>query len=87
MNMFQDSEIDAITTGDPFGCPPHGKYEKLISLAKQVPPATTVVVYPCDETSLRGASAAADLGIIDSGWPGRKNYGRRQATWDRYRSL
>lgn len=62
--MFQDSEIDAITTGDPFGCPPHGKYEKLISLAKQVPPATTVVVYPCDETSLRGASAAADLGII-----------------------
>ena len=62
--MFQDSEIDAITTGDPFGCPPHGKYEKLISLAKQVPPATTVVVYPCDETSLRGAGAAADLGII-----------------------
>src|SRR2546429_235138 len=64
MSMFQDSEIDAITTGDPFGCPPHGQYEKLISLAKQVPPATTVVVYPCDETSLRGASAAADLGII-----------------------
>ena len=62
--MFQDSEIDAITTGDPFGCPPHGKYEKLISLAKQVPPATTVVVYPCDETSLRGAIEAAELGII-----------------------
>ena len=58
--MFQDSEIDAITTGDPFGCPPHGKYEKLISLAKQVPPATTVVVYPCDETSLRGAIEAAE---------------------------
>jgi phosphate acetyltransferase len=63
--MFQDSEIDAITTGDPFGCPPHGKYEKLISLAKQVPPATTVVVYPCDETSLRGAIEAAELGIIN----------------------
>ena len=62
--MFQDSEIDAITTGDPFGCPPHGKYEKLISLAKQIPPATTVVVYPCDETSLRGAIEAAELGII-----------------------
>src|SRR5271165_5927485 len=62
--MFQDSEIDAITTGNPFGCPPHGKYEKLISLAKQVPPVTTVVVHPCDETSLRGASAAAELGII-----------------------
>jgi phosphate acetyltransferase len=64
MSMFQDSDIDAITTGDPFGCPPHGKYEKLISLAKQVPPATTAVVYPCDETSLRGACEAAELGII-----------------------
>jgi phosphate acetyltransferase len=63
--MFQENEIDAITTGDPFGCPPHGKYEKLISLAKQVPPATTVVVYPCDETSLRGATEAAELGIIN----------------------
>jgi phosphate acetyltransferase len=63
--MFEDSEIDAITTGDPFGCPPHGKYEKLISLAKQVPPATTVVVCPCDETSLRGAIEAAELGIIN----------------------
>jgi phosphate acetyltransferase len=63
--MFEDSEIDAITTGDPFGCPPHGKYENLISLAKQVPPATTVVVYPCDETSLRGAIEAAELGIIN----------------------
>jgi phosphate acetyltransferase len=63
--MFEDSEIDAITTGDPFGCPPDGKYEKLISLAKQVPPATTVVVCPCDETSLRGAIEAAELGIIN----------------------
>ena len=62
--MFQDSEIGAITTGGPFGYPPHSKYEKLISLAKEVPPATTVVAHPCDETSLRGASAAAELGII-----------------------
>jgi phosphate acetyltransferase len=29
-----------------------------------VPPVTTVVAHPCDETSLRGASAAAELGII-----------------------
>src|SRR5271157_4692652 len=62
--MFQDSEIGAITTGDPFGYPPSSKYDKLIALAKEVPPATTVVVHPCDETSLRGASAAAELGII-----------------------
>jgi phosphate acetyltransferase len=64
VSVFQDSEIGAITTGGPFGHPPPSKYEKLIALAKEVPPATTVVVHPCDETSLRGASAAAELGII-----------------------
>jgi phosphate acetyltransferase len=64
MIMFQDSEIGAITTGGAFGHPPPSKYEKLISLAKEVPPATTIVVHPCDETSLRGACEAAELGII-----------------------
>jgi phosphate acetyltransferase len=42
----------------------HAKYERLISQAKQVPAAATIVVHPCDETSLRGAAEAADLGII-----------------------
>jgi len=42
----------------------HAKYERLIARAKQVPPATTVVVHPCDETSLRGAVEAAEAGII-----------------------
>jgi len=42
----------------------HAKYERLIARAKQVPPATTVVVHPCDETSLRGATEAAAAGII-----------------------
>ena len=40
------------------------KYERLIAHAKQVPPATTLVVYPCDESSLRGAVEAAEAGII-----------------------
>jgi phosphate acetyltransferase len=62
--MLQDIEIGAITAGDPFGHPPQSKYEKLILLAKGVPPATTVVVHPCDETSLRGACEAAELGIV-----------------------
>ena len=35
---------------------PHAKYDYLIARAKQVPAAQTVVVHPCDETSLRGAS-------------------------------
>ena len=43
---------------------PHAKYERLIAKAKQVPPAKTIVVHPCDETSLRGAVEAAELGII-----------------------
>ena len=62
--MFQNRDIGAITTGDPFGQPPLRKYDKLISLAKEVPPANTVVVHPCDETSLRGPCEAAELGII-----------------------
>jgi phosphate acetyltransferase len=43
---------------------PPTKYEQLIARAKQVPPARTVVVHPCDETSLRGAAEAAEIGII-----------------------
>jgi phosphate acetyltransferase len=43
---------------------PHAKYERLIGFAKQVPPATTVIVHPCDETSLRGVTEAAEAGII-----------------------
>jgi phosphate acetyltransferase len=44
--------------------PPHAKYERLIARAKLVPGATTIVVHPCDETSLRGAMEAAEAGII-----------------------
>jgi phosphate acetyltransferase len=44
--------------------PAHAKYERLIAQARQVPAATTIVVHPCDETSLRGAIEAAGIGII-----------------------
>jgi phosphate acetyltransferase len=40
------------------------KYDRLIAQAKQMPPVTTIVVHPCDETSLRGAVEAAEAGII-----------------------
>ncbi len=43
---------------------PHAKYERLLDNAKQVRPATTVVVHPCDETSLRGVVEASQAGII-----------------------
>ncbi len=42
----------------------HAKYDKLIARAKEVPPASTIVVHPCDETSLRGPIEAAEAGII-----------------------
>jgi phosphate acetyltransferase len=42
----------------------HAKYDRLIADAKQVQPATTVVVHPCDEVSLRAALDAADAGLI-----------------------
>jgi len=40
------------------------KYDRLIALAQAVPPAPTIVVHPCDETSLRGAVDSAAAGII-----------------------
>ena len=43
---------------------PHAKYEQLIARAKQAPASSTVVVHPCDETSLRGPIEAAEAGII-----------------------
>ena len=33
-------------------------------MRRRVPPATTIVAHPCDETSLRGAVEAAEAGII-----------------------
>ena len=62
--MFQNRDISAITAGGLAGHLPPSKYDKLISLAKEVSPANTVVVHPCDETSLRGPCEAAELGII-----------------------
>jgi phosphate acetyltransferase len=43
---------------------PHVKYDHLIALAKAVPAVSTIVVHPCDESSLRGAVEAAEAGII-----------------------
>ncbi|MBO0732820.1 MAG: phosphate acetyltransferase [Methylocapsa sp.] len=42
----------------------HSKYARLIARAKEVAAAISLVVHPCDETSLRGAAEAAEAGII-----------------------
>src|SRR3974377_165673 len=51
----------------------HVKYDRLIADATRVPPAITIVVHPCDETSLRGVSEAADAGIINPVMVGPKS--------------
>ena len=40
------------------------KYDRLITAAKGVPSVSTIVVHPCDESSLRGAIESAEAGII-----------------------
>ncbi|MBV8602167.1 MAG: phosphate acetyltransferase [Candidatus Eremiobacteraeota bacterium] len=45
--------------------PASEKYERLIERARVLQPIPTVVVYPCDETSLRGPLEAAEAGIIE----------------------
>jgi phosphate acetyltransferase len=42
----------------------HEKYDRLIAAARGLPAVTTVVVHPCDETSLGGAITAAAEGLI-----------------------
>ena len=42
----------------------HDKYERLIERAKALPPVTTAVAHPCDESSLTAAVDAAKIGLI-----------------------
>ena len=64
MLTTKETELARIAPIGQVSEPPRAKYEHLIVTAKEVPPATTVVVHPCDETSLRGAVDAAEAGII-----------------------
>ena len=45
--------------------PEPSKYDRLIAAALDGTPAVTVVAHPCDEPSLRGATEAAALGLIE----------------------
>ena len=64
MPAERDSEIGVLAAIGPLEDPSVSKYERLIARAKQVPAVATVVVHPCDETSLRGPIEAAEAGII-----------------------
>jgi phosphate acetyltransferase len=43
---------------------PRSKHDRLIAAAKGAPSVSTIVVHPCDESSLRGAIESAEAGII-----------------------
>jgi phosphate acetyltransferase len=64
MHADKESEIGFIAAIGPFAAPPPTKYERLVARAKEVPAARTIVVHPCDETSLRGPVEAAEAGLI-----------------------
>ena len=42
----------------------HEKYERLLEFCRSLPPTPTAVAHPCDESSLRGAVEAGQLGLI-----------------------
>ena len=42
----------------------HAKYQRLLDFCKALPPTTTAVAHPCDESSLRSAIDAGKLGLI-----------------------
>ncbi len=42
----------------------HAKYQRLLDFCKALPPTPTAVAHPCDESSLRGAVDAANMGLI-----------------------
>jgi len=54
----------AIASRDAGEVKPGAKYDRLIAAAKAIPAAATIVVHPCDESSLRGVADAAEAGII-----------------------
>src|SRR5262249_39090986 len=64
MPIERESDIGTLHAIGPVAEPPGSKYDRLIARAKSGPPAQTVVVHPCDETSLRGPIEAAEAGII-----------------------
>jgi phosphate acetyltransferase len=64
MPVERESEIGTLHAFGPVADPPGSKYDRLIARAKSAQAAKTVVVHPCDETSLRGAVDAAAAGLI-----------------------
>ena len=50
---------------DPSTGAEHERYQRLIALARKLPPVSTAVAHPCDEVSLAGALEAKRLHLIE----------------------
>jgi phosphate acetyltransferase len=59
-----EGDTAVIRTATPATSAGGSKYDRLIARAKAASAARTIVVHPCDETSLRGPVEAAEAGII-----------------------
>ena len=57
-------DIPSIAPVGPLADAPATKYDRLIGRAREIPAAPTIVVHPCDETSLRGPVEAAQAKLI-----------------------
>jgi phosphate acetyltransferase len=64
MRIEEDGGISPAIALSPEAHAPASKHDRLIARAQAFSPATTLVVHPCDETSLRGAVDAAAARII-----------------------
>jgi phosphate acetyltransferase len=64
MRIEEDGGISPAVALSPAAHAPASKHDRLIARAQAFSPATTLVVHPCDETSLRGAVDAAAARII-----------------------
>ena len=62
----------------------HAKYDTLIAAARALPRLKVAVVHPCDESAIKGALEAAELGLIEpilSDRRQRSSQPQRPATW------
>ncbi|MBR1267097.1 phosphate acetyltransferase [Bradyrhizobium sp. AUGA SZCCT0222] len=64
MSTESVSDVALFRTSSPTAHRAGAKYDGLIAKAKSVSAVKTIVVHPCDETSLRGPIEAAEAGII-----------------------
>ena len=77
MRIEEDGGISPAVALSPMAHAPESKYERLIARAQDFPPATTLVVHPCDETSLRGASTPPPPGSSFPSWSDRRARSRQ----------